>query len=227
MKKRLSISIILFILTFPLFSIDDIQLHLKVVSLEQAIKPEFYFGQILFTVKPEENTRHVGIAFAHEDYQRIHSFQKNDKGLFFLLLDIPEENYLDYRLIVDGIWQVDPVAEQQISGINGIPFSRLNIPVQHRVLSETPMVQENGLVTFTYKNQPGQSVYLAGDFNQWDPYMIPMREIKQGVYQVKVRMPSGRNFYNFFVNGESTVDPENREIQLNQYGEELSVLYIP
>jgi len=227
MKKGLLILFSCIISFFPLFSIDDIQLHLKVVALEKAVKPEFYFNQILFTADPEPETRHVGIAFSHENFKEIHSFQKNEKGIYFFIMNIPSEPLLDYRLIIDGIWQVDPNTEQQIEGVNGITISRLNIPREYRPVEISPLVTSQGQVKFTYSGLPGNAVYIAGDFNHWDPYMIPLNEIKPGEYQVTLKMTPGTHFYNFFVNGKAMKDPQNREFRLNQYGEELSVLFIP
>lgn len=227
MKKALYCLLLLLFLSAGLFSIDDIQLHLKVISMEQAEPPQFYFDQILFTVSPEDYTRHVGIAFAHENFQRIHSFQKNDKGLYFLLMDIPSETFLDYRLIVDGIWQNDPQSIENVEGINGISFSRLPIPERLRSETQSPMVISENRVEFLLYEEPGTMVYLSGDFNHWDPYMISMKEIEPGLFQAIIPLSRGNHFYNFIVNGEPRLDPQNRNTHINSYGEEVSSIFLP
>jgi len=227
MKKALYCLLISISISFQLFSIDDIQLHLKVISMDQAEAPQFYFNQILFTLSPEEHTRHVGIAFAHESFQQIHSFQKNEKGLYFLLMDIPDQPYLDYRLIVDGIWQNDPNSREIMAGLNGITFSRLQIPKELQTEKPSPMVISGNRVEFLLREEPGSMVYLSGDFNHWDPYMISLKEIEPGLYRTVIPLSSGNHYYSFIVNGESRLDPRNRNTHINSYGEEVSSIFIP
>ena len=228
MKTRFWITI-LWVLSLgsSLHGIDDLRLHLKVIALDKASSPEFYFGKILFTASPEENTRHVAIAFAHEQYQVLHSFQRNQNGLFFYLLDVPDLEFLEYRMIVDGIWQPDPMAENQIRDINGLKLSRLTIPENQRSRRASPLVGDQGMVTFYLEGLPGSMVYLAGDFNQWDPYMIPMKEIRQGLFEIRLKLSPGTHFYNYFVNGEVLLDPLNRNVKHNTFGEEVSYLTVP
>ncbi|MDA3851811.1 MAG: hypothetical protein PF447_11125 [Spirochaetaceae bacterium] len=210
-----------------LWSINDIELHLKIINLEEAQSPIFHFNQILFTVEPEADTRHVGISFAYEDYKRIHHFQRNERGLFFLLMDTPQREFLDYRIIVDGIWQYDPQAEEQWIDSSGIVISRVNIPRNHRPAFPTPQVMDEGWVEFSLDAENDQLIYLAGDFNHWDPYMIKMEEKTPGHYVSTLRLGQGIHHYSFFINGIQSLDPQNRNVQINPYGEEVSAVIVP
>lgn len=228
MKNTVIPQVILFILAaVNLSAIDDVKLHLKVIGLEIAAEPEIYFNQILFTAMPEENTRHVGIAFAQEDFQTIHSFQKNPKGVFFFIMDIPSWDQLDYRLIIDGIWQLDPHGVEIAQGVNGIALSSLTIPDYLQQPIASPVVHHDRRVEFTHRDVPGRMVYLSGSFNQWDPYLTKMEEVEPGVYSRTLRLPRGPHYYNFLVNGESLLDQDNPVIMINEYGQEVSGLEVP
>ena len=208
-------------------SIDDYRLHLKITDMEDAGKPEVYFDQIIFTYKSIEPVRHVGIAFAHEDFREIHTFQRNSHGVFFFLLPWPYVENIDYRLIVDGIWMTDPACETTVPGSNGVSLTRFTVGRERANEKISPQVAKDNRVTCRYWGREGETVYLAGDFNNWDPYMFPMKETSPGVYEITLFLSGGTHHYCYYVNGESSVDPLNDEIAINLFGEEVSSLEIP
>jgi 1,4-alpha-glucan branching enzyme len=55
-----------------------------------------------------------------------------------------------------------------------------------------------------------KSVALAGDFNNWDPALTPLKRDKAGVWKVALRLQPGRYQYKFLIDGiEWKEDPGN------------------
>ncbi len=64
-------------------------------------------------------------------------------------------------------------------------------------------------IRFTYYDPTARQVYLAGDFNNWDPTALPMQRDEKGVWWVVVKLSPGRHEYKFVVDGQWTADPAN------------------
>lgn len=69
-------------------------------------------------------------------------------------------------------------------------------------------------------------VFLAGEFNDWDPTSHPMRKFKKGVHTKKVKLEPGRYEYKFVVDGQWQADPENGNRLISDIGSENSVLEV-
>jgi len=52
-----------------------------------------------------------------------------------------------------------------------------------------------------------QSVFLAGDFNQWDLSSHPLKRDKNGMWKISLNLDPGQYEYRFFVDGEWQNDP--------------------
>ncbi len=86
--------------------------------------------------------------------------------------------------------------------------------------------QEGGVVTFTAFYPEAKKVFLAGDFNNWQPEKNPMRRMAGDVWQVKVPLAKGYYRYRFVVDGKWQQDPYNNGIEPNPYGELNSVINV-
>ena len=62
-------------------------------------------------------------------------------------------------------------------------------------------------------------VFLAGDFNDWNPTQYAMRKFKNGVCTKKLKLNPGRYEYKFVVDGEWWTDPQNKNRQSTELGE--------
>ena len=62
-------------------------------------------------------------------------------------------------------------------------------------------------------------VYLAGDFNDWNPEQYSMRKFKTGMCTKKLKLAPGRYEYKFIVDGEWWTDPANNNRQVTDMGE--------
>ena len=71
-----------------------------------------------------------------------------------------------------------------------------------------------------------KEVFLAGDFNDWNPEKFAMRKFKNGNCKKKVKLKPGRYEYQFIVDGDWWLDPENDNRSTTPYGSENSVIDI-
>jgi len=76
-----------------------------------------------------------------------------------------------------------------------------------------------GEVTFILKGLPqATEVYLAGDFNQWQPEKRRMSKYKDGTFRAKVSLKPGKYQYKFVADGVWISDAEAPEQVVNPFG---------
>ena len=74
-------------------------------------------------------------------------------------------------------------------------------------------------VTFSVCADVGSKVFLAGDFNGWDPEAKPMVDKKgDGNFSVTLSLRPGEYQYKFVVNGTWCADPLNKDVVPNDLG---------
>lgn len=82
-------------------------------------------------------------------------------------------------------------------------------------------------VTFTVHAEKGKAVYLAGDFNKWDPAAKKMAyKAKDGIYAATVKLVPGEYQYKFVIDGTWCADPENVNSVQNDQGTFNSVVVV-
>ena len=79
---------------------------------------------------------------------------------------------------------------------------------------------------FSLKAEPGCTIYVAGDFNQWDPAANQMNEKANGLYTASVELGKGRYEYKFVINDVWTVDPLCQDWVSNSLGSLNSVIIV-
>ncbi len=86
-----------------------------------------------------------------------------------------------------------------------------------------------GEVSVVFRFAPGDSgaaVFVAGEWNRWDPTAEPMLDPDgDGVYERTIELTAGRYEYKFVVDGKWIEDPAARESTPNPYGSANSVVY--
>ena len=80
-------------------------------------------------------------------------------------------------------------------------------------------------VTFTVHAEKGKAVYLAGEFNDWNPSAKKMA-FKAGVYTATVKLAAGTYQYKFVIDGTWCADPENVNAVPNDQGTFNSVITV-
>ena len=82
-------------------------------------------------------------------------------------------------------------------------------------------------VIFTVHAERGKSVYLAGEFNDWNPAGKKMAyKARNGVYAASVKLAPGTYQYKFVINGVWCADPENVDSVANDQGTFNSVITV-
>ena len=82
-------------------------------------------------------------------------------------------------------------------------------------------------VTFTVHAEKGKSVYLAGEFNQWNPTAKKMAyKAKDGLYSATLKLAAGTYQYKFVIDGTWCADPENVNSIPNDQGTFNSVIEV-
>jgi hypothetical protein len=71
----------------------------------------------------------------------------------------------------------------------------------------------------------GGEVYIAGDFNEWNPRSIRMTK-REGCFQRKLKLAPGTHEYKFVIDGEWQTDPTTTEQRSNEFGSMNSVIHV-
>jgi 1,4-alpha-glucan branching enzyme len=71
---------------------------------------------------------------------------------------------------------------------------------------------------FSLSAPQARSVFLAGDFNQWNPSSHPLKKDKQGVWKVSLPLDPGQYEYRFLVDEEWQNDPNCSSFVENRFG---------
>jgi 1,4-alpha-glucan branching enzyme len=93
-------------------------------------------------------------------------------------------------------------------------------------LVEIPQTQstENGETMFVCTHG-GTEVYVAGDFNEWNPRSHRMNK-REGFFQRRLKLSPGTHEYKFIVDGEWRTDPAAAEQRPNHFGSMNSVIRV-
>ena len=82
-------------------------------------------------------------------------------------------------------------------------------------------------VTFTVHADKGKAVYVAGEFNKWNPTAKKMAyKAKSGLYSTTIKLAAGTYQYKFVIDGTWCADPENANAVANDQGTFNSVIEV-
>ena len=82
-------------------------------------------------------------------------------------------------------------------------------------------------VTFTVHAEKGKAVYVAGEFNEWNPTAKKMAyKARSGLYTATVKLAAGTYQYKFVIDGTWCADPENANAVANDQGTFNSVIEV-
>ena len=177
---------------------------------------------------PAEPARFVGARFAHESYRLLHLYSLNEHGIFVLDYPVPEGlRELRYRIVVDGLWMAYPSNPASLRDAQGDEFSLFTLQREPPRLISNPKPESKERFTFTFRGAPGKRISIAGDFNNWDPFMDYMAETEPGLYRITLRIGPGNHFYCFVSEGRRILDQYNPETGVNQDGDIVSYFSMP
>jgi len=63
-----------------------------------------------------------------------------------------------------------------------------------------------------------KSAFIAGDFNQWNLSLHPLKRDKKGSWEISLALSPGQYEYRFFVDGEWQNDPNCSSFVENPFG---------
>ena len=235
--KQLSLLLMVFCFLLPVSAQNDIDIESYdmeiLVSQISGVREPTVIGDFIVFTAPV-TSRHVGIAFDFENFRQIHSMQKlvshdpDGKALdsvYFYILPLPKNiNQISYRLIVDGLWTVDPINPN--SSYNSKIGAQLSVVYITQPEDTTTHQNENGFVRFTYKGEPGQQIRLGGTFTNWDSYIYNMIETRPGLYEISIPLLAGTYYYTFYNGITSFIDEDNPNRAYTKDGRIASVIEV-
>lgn len=209
--------------------IDSLPLHLVLAGMKKAQAPQVVESELVLSVSGPY--RSVAAAFAHEGFALLHPYERNRQGVFVLAFPIPlkRNEPLEYRIIVDGAWILDPSdPERRSDPETGVELSVAHIPyLSDRHLGLYKVLGEDGhTARFLFRGASGESVTVCGDFDNWDPFIHELVETSPGIYELELPLPPGRHYYTFIYRGEALTDPLNPDKAANRDGKAVSVLNV-
>ena len=186
-------------------------LHLVVNNLTKAEAPRIQDRKLILTWQGDTRPRYVAAAFQHEAFRQKHLFWRNQNGVYFLVMDLAPDapSTLEYRLIVDGLWQGDPTNSDRFQNEQGITLNRVSLKTTDKPMRDGPVQGYFGTVEFSYRGKPGQQISIVGNFNQWDPFTHFLEEASPGEYHIKLTIPPGMLLYEFVAGTRTFLDPGN------------------
>ncbi|HTD85810.1 MAG TPA: isoamylase early set domain-containing protein [Candidatus Binatia bacterium] len=78
-------------------------------------------------------------------------------------------------------------------------------------------------ISFMFMGE-AQSVFVIGDFNDWDPGAHPMKQGVDGAWRVEIPIAHGHHHYLLIVDDKPMLDPRALGIARNESGEKVSLL---
>ena len=199
----------------PEVNYQDFELDSLLHNIDQPGEPLLTDDYIIFTA--DVNHRFVGIAFDYENYQVIHPFQLltntdengkvTKKHMFYCYKRQHKFNTLRYRLIIDGLWTIDPLNSNKYydESVN-LYFSVVEAPGSVEFFTQKA---EDDSVHFIYKGKEGLNLRLAGTFTNWDPWIYELVETSPGLYELDLPLTSGTYYYSYYVGLTPILDNTN------------------
>jgi 1,4-alpha-glucan branching enzyme len=81
-------------------------------------------------------------------------------------------------------------------------------------------------ITFSIEAANAGKVYLAGEFNDWNPAKSPMKKSADGKWKKQISLPPGEFEYKFLVDDQWIEDPQNDDARPNCFGTWNSLIHI-
>lgn len=216
-----------------IFTLENVSvdLHLLITGTKTTRAPFEFEQKVIFSYKDDQTKRFVGIAFDYDQFKDIHPFFRNENGVYMFILpydEIPAEvTSFNYRLIADGLWLPDPSNPDTFRATSGIYLSHMSLRNKMAIQSYPQINENEKTVTFYYYAPASNYVFLAGTFNNWDPFMLSMKENAAGTYSLTIRLPAGTHYYYFLFNGEKRRDVKNPVMATDPEGFTVSAVTIP
>src|SRR5689334_23215033 len=101
--------------------------------------------------------------------------------------------------------------------------SHIPFPVSPNRYSAKKMAKP---VNFVCTAPDAEQVFLAGDFNDWDPTSHPMKRQPDGGWLLAVPLTHGHHHYRFVIDGKPTLDPKAQGVGRDHQGQKVSMIAV-
>ncbi|UER68018.1 hypothetical protein LKV13_01685 [Borrelia sp. BU AG58] len=189
---------------------------LEISTRRDDLSPIVDSKRVIMFYPPDKSIRKIFAVFDFDGYSRKYLFQRNKYGLFFVKVSLPHGLVrIKYKLVVDGIWTNDEYNANVVYDKDLIPFSVIDISGANDsyISLRNPIDSSNdGEVEIFYIGRPGQVVTIAGNFNNFNPFLNRLieQERNKGVYTIRLKnLPRGRIYYYFVDSGNRVIDKNN------------------
>ncbi|WP_445435925.1 hypothetical protein [Candidatus Borreliella tachyglossi] len=189
---------------------------LEVSTRQDNLTPVVDSKRVIMFYPPDKGILKIFAAFDFDGYSKKYLFQKNQYGLFFVKVSLPHGlDKIKYRLVIDGVWTNDEYNKNVVYDKDLIPFSIidiLGIKSSYVSLRNPIGSYDSREVEIFYIGRPGQIVTIAGNFNNFNPFLNRLieQEHNKGVYTIKLKdLPRGRIYYYFVDSGNKVIDKNN------------------
>jgi hypothetical protein len=211
-------------------SVSEYELTALIAGINSVGPPVVKGNYAIFTA--EGSSRYAGIAFDFENFSIVHAMQRIEKqdidyrvidSLLFYVLEIPK--YIDsiaYKLVIDGMWTMDPVNPDTIYVPTAGRLSALKIPQGDAVTTKTA----SGKTRFVYRGESGQRIRLSASFTNWDPFIYELKESSPGIYELEIPLPKGTYYYKFLRGITEFIDTANPARVFSGDGQSASVFTV-
>ncbi|MEM9424742.1 MAG: hypothetical protein AAF975_08160, partial [Spirochaetota bacterium] len=165
---------------------QDAGLIIRLKNLEEAQAPFISHNLLFFTYKGTPNTQVVGIAFESEAFAKLKMLERNAHDVFIYAIPIAAGNRVAYRYWVDGLWHRDPANPNYYLDSYEVAISLFENKDTSLLRRNNPVVVGRDY-DFYAQFDPGDHVYILGNFNNWNPFISPLEEIEPGVYYIRIQ----------------------------------------
>ncbi|MFW6137759.1 MAG: hypothetical protein ACOC7U_01165 [Spirochaetota bacterium] len=210
-----------------LFAIDP-------YDVREAGPPRVTDEGVLFSFEPKKEPVDIRVGGEFNNWEKIHPMKKNRHGIYVYLYNrtgkkgiVLEPGQYRYRYLVNGMWVKDPLNPRTVEDQYGTKLSIFDVKKPIIMVNQNPVHFKNNFYVFYYKNDKAEEVYLVGDFNNWDPYSLPMQKNKAGLWEVVVDLVPGSHYYRFYVDGVYRKDPLGRKLVYDRFDNVYSAVKIP
>ena len=105
-----------------------------------------------------------------------------------------------------------------------------DVEFEEEAEKKTPEPEETELltlpVTLGWRPPMPEKVFIAGDFNDWNPKSHPLTLDENGEWKIELEIPPGAYEYRFVVDGKWICDPNCEESVPNTFGSHNSLLSV-
>ena len=150
-------------------------------------------------------------------------------GVFEVTLDLDPGRYA-YKFVVDGNWKEDPNAAEFVDDGFGGKNSVIEVggsPAAKPKATPAKPEAAAGGTTFSVEAPDANQVYVAGEFNNWNPTATRLTDDDgDGTFTTTVDLAPGRYAYKFVVDGNWKEDPNATEFVDDGFGGKNSVIEV-